>query len=81
MLRWPEAQTFSRVVIYSSNVLALNVEVPEGDGWRTVSEVSGEEKLEATFDAETADAIRLLVTQVTAGATGAAIQEVEVYAQ
>ena len=81
VLRWPEEQTFSRVVVYSSNVLALSVQVPEGDGWTTVAEASGEEQLEATFDTVTADAIRLLVTEVTEDARGAAIQEVEVYAE
>ncbi|MFW6437417.1 MAG: sugar-binding protein [Armatimonadota bacterium] len=80
-LRWPEAQTFNHVVVYTSNVLALSVQVPEGDGWTTVAEVSGEEQLEASFDTVTADAIRLLVTEVAEGATGASIQEVEVYAQ
>ncbi len=81
VLRWPEEQTFSRVVVYTSNVLAVKVEVAEGDGWRTIAEVSGEGRLEATFDAVAADAIRLLVTKTAEDATGAAIQEVEVYAQ
>jgi hypothetical protein len=80
-LHWGEEQTMGRVVVYSSNVLALNVQVPEGDDWRTVAQTSGEEKLEATFEGVSADAIRLQVTEVTEDARGAAIQEVEVYAQ
>lgn len=83
VLRWPEEQTFSRVVIYTSNVLSLEVQVPgtEEGQWQTVAEASGEERLEATFESTTADAIRLVVTSVTEDASGAAIQEVEVYAE
>jgi hypothetical protein len=79
-LRWPEEQTFGRVVVYSTNVTGLRIEVPaaaEGE-WEAVAEVSGEERLEVSFDALTSRAVRLIVAESPAGAT---IQEVEVYAQ
>lgn len=83
LLRWPDDRTFRRVVVFTSNVLAVNIQLPAGEQgqWRTIAEVSGEQRLEAQFDSVTADAVRVLVTQVAEGATGAAIQEVEVYAQ
>ncbi len=82
-LHWPEEESFSRVIVYTTNVLGLQVQVPtEGeDEWATVAEVSGEERLEVSFDAVTSDTLRLVVTEVAEDTRGAAIQEVEVYAQ
>jgi hypothetical protein len=82
-LHWPQEQTIGRVVIYTGNVLAAEVQAPaEAEGeWRTLAEVTGEERLEGSFDAVTTDTIRIMVNEVTEDARGASIQEVEAYAQ
>jgi hypothetical protein len=82
-LRWPEAQVFGRVVVYSTSVRALTVQVPgDGEGeWRDIAQMTGEGRLEVAFGPVTASAVRLLVTELAEDATAAAIQEVEVYAQ
>lgn len=80
---WPQEQTVGRVVVYSTNVLGIRVEAPgaaEGE-WRAVAEATGEGRLEATFDPLTASSLRIVVTAVAEDTAGAAIQEVEVYAQ
>ncbi|MFW5867099.1 MAG: sugar-binding protein [Armatimonadota bacterium] len=82
-LRWPEEQTFSRVVVFTPTIAELAVQAPDGDGWRTIGHArgDGEGPLEATFDSTTADRLRLLVETLAEDAAGPTIQEVEVYAK
>lgn len=81
---WPAPVTIGRVVVCTASIADLDVQVPEGDDWRTVAEVLGnaEERAEATWDdpVETTS-LRILVTGLMADQKYASIWEVEAYAE
>jgi hypothetical protein len=84
VVRWPAAVTVGRVVVYSSTIADCEIQVPEGDGWRTVAESLGnsEDHFEVVLQqpVET-EAIRILVTGLREGQDYAVITEVEAYAR
>ena len=81
---WPEPVTVGRVVLYTASIADFDVQVPEGDGWRTVAEARGntEESAEAAWDdpVETTS-VRILVTGLMEEQKHASIWEVEAYAE
>ncbi len=83
VVRWPEAVTAKRFVVYTSTVSELEIQVPEDDGWATVAsgqEAEGE-SITVTLDQPvTTDALRVLCTALRPEQDYTRITEVEVYA-
>ncbi len=82
-VRWPQAQTIGRVVLHTPTVASFEVQVPEGDDWKTVVAVEGnaEQRVEAVLpQAVQTEAIRILVTGIMADKQDTEIWEVEAYA-
>jgi hypothetical protein len=80
---WPEPVTIGRVAIYTPSIADFEVQVPEGDDWRTVAEVLGntEEQAEAAWDDPVqTTSLRILVTGLMADQRYSSIWEVEAYA-
>ncbi len=83
-VRWPEPVTLKRAVVFSPTLADFEVQVPDGDGWRTVGQVQGNtgHRAEVVFNpAVQSDALRVYITGLTAGATQSEIWEVEAYAE
>jgi len=83
-VRWPGPVTVGRVVIRTPSIADMELQVAEGDGWRTVAEVQGntEERIELALEAPVeVEAIRVLVTGLMEGNVVSAIWEVEAYAE
>jgi len=87
-IRFPEPQTIGRVVVYSARgpqetptFRDGEVQILEADSWRTVAELTANEKDPATFtfDPQQTESLRLLITRVNGSRV--AIQEIEVYAR
>jgi hypothetical protein len=81
-IHWPQAARVGRVVVYSPTAAALEVQVPEGDGWRTVGRSSAPEgtRLEAVLDeVVTTSAVRVLVTKLLPDQIYTTVWEVEAY--
>jgi hypothetical protein len=81
-IRWPQAVKIGRVVVYSPSVAAYEVQVPEGEGWRTVgtSGAADGTRLEALLDAPvTTSAVRILVTKLLPDQSYTTMWEVEAY--
>lgn len=81
-VRWPQPVSIGRVVVYSPTVAAYEVQVPEGDGWRTVGRSSAPDgtRLETILDAAvTTSAIRVLVTKLLPDQIYTTVWEVEAY--
>jgi len=79
---WPEAQTVARVVVHTQTVADFAVQVPDGDEWRTVGEVTGNEGASAETvlnEPVETTAVRILVTGLQGEGKNAVIWEVEAY--
>ncbi len=79
---WPDAQTVGRVVIYTSTIADFEVQVPDGDEWRTVGEAAGNEGASAETvlnEPVETTAVRIVVTGLQGEEKNAVIWEVEAY--
>ncbi|NLB97047.1 MAG: hypothetical protein GX785_15225, partial [Armatimonadetes bacterium] len=80
-LTWPAAQKIGRVVTYSPTLADFEIQVPGGEGWRTVATVRNAttDAIEATFAPVETKAIRLLITRLRQGETLSRVWEIEAY--
>lgn len=82
-LTWPRPVKIGRVAVYSDTAAAVELQVPDGEDWRTVSsaEPSREARLDARFSPVETKALRVLVAATREGCDYTTIHEVEAYAQ
>ena len=80
-LTWPAAQRIGRVVTYSPTLADFEVQVPDGEGWRTVATVRNAttDAIEATFAPVETKVIRLQITRLRQGETLSRVWEIEAY--
>ena len=81
---WPQTQTVRRAVVYTPSIADLEIQVPEGEGWKTVASVTGntEQRVEAPLEAPVqTTAIRVLATALMGQEKSAQIWEVEAYGE
>jgi len=85
-LTWPEPQTIGRVVIYTSTIADLKLQVSDEKaegGWRTIAETAALEdpSVELTFASVSTTTLRIFITKLRGDSTSSIIQEVEAYAK
>ncbi len=90
-ISFPRQETVARVVVYSPNMKSYEIQIPDGDNWRTVATVAenAERVISSRFDAVKTDKLRLHITaayppewekeQYGFAAHGAIVDEIEVY--
>lgn len=92
-ISFPREETIARVVVYTPQVKDYEVQVPDGEDWRTVARVAGntERVVTTRFDPVRTEKLRLHITAVNRpeweqeqhgfAARGAIVDEVEVYGE
>jgi len=83
-VRWPQPQTVGKVVIYTPSIASLEVQVPEGEDFKTVATAADcqDAVIEvAIAPAVQTDALRILVTGLRPEHKYSEVWEVEAYAQ
>ena len=83
-LKWPETKIFGRVVVYTSSIENMNIQVPDKNvdcGWRTVAVLNGFSgtRAEISFDSVTSDTVRVVSTKIRDESHFSSMYEVEVY--
>ncbi len=93
IVSFPHEQTISRVVVYTPTLSDYEVQVPDGEGWRTVATVTGntEQVVTSRFDPVKTEKLRLHITAVNTpeweteqygfAGHGAVVDEIEAYAE
>ncbi|MFP3905205.1 MAG: hypothetical protein ACLFWB_13245, partial [Armatimonadota bacterium] len=83
-LQWPQPQTIGRVVIYTTSVGDVELQVPaEGDEWKTIAQAQDQEgdSVELTFEPREIQTLRILCTAARGDGKRSGITEVEAYAK
>ena len=85
-LTWPEPQTIRRVIIYTSTIADLKLQVPDENaegGWRTIAETAALEdpSVELTFAPVSTTTLRIFITRLRGDSIASIVQEVEAYAK
>jgi hypothetical protein len=78
---FPGEQTVARVVVYTDTLRDYDVQVKQGEDWRTVAQVRGgaEASLDSRFEAVKTTAVRLLITATRDDKQSSRVYEIEVY--
>jgi len=81
VVRFAQPEKIGRVVVFSGTLSDFEVQVPEGEGWRTVGAVKAadQEQIEVRFAPLEASAVRLWITGCRDDYS--TVSEIEVYAQ
>jgi len=83
-VRWPEPVTLGRVVVFTPTLADFEVQVLDGEEWRTAGKVQGnaEKRVEVVFEHPVAtSALRVYITGLVEGENQSRISEVEAYAE
>ena len=83
VLRWPAPQRIGRLVVFSSTIASCDIQIPDGDDWKTVGKAAAmtDDQTEITLTPVTSAAVRVLVTGLRPEQKIASIREVEAYAE